>query len=151
MKCALDLKTKIGLWMCRGPALIFAVLETRGCFLHYKNGGWEDHANFHMFTGLSYYLGLTLFFFLITGRPFRNREKWAWWSLVLMGIFVHGAHIVTDAFVGGLREGGTSQGPGMLFYYLTIAGLALYFLGAALSYPYFKKKGALATLQAATA
>ena len=50
MKCKLDKKTKIGLWMCRTPALIFSVLEARGCYLHLKEG-WPEHANFHSLTG----------------------------------------------------------------------------------------------------
>lgn len=140
MECKLDKKTCIGLWMCRIPALAFAVLEARGCYLHFTTENWENHAQFHSLTGLSYYLGLTLFFLFITGKPFRNGEKWAWFSLVLMGVFVHGAHILIDSFTEGLRGGGTSQGAGMTFYYLTIAGFALYMIGAALAAPYFFKK-----------
>ena len=83
---------------------------------------------------------MVTFFMMITGKPFINKEKWAWFALVLMGIFIHGSHIAVDHFFGGLRDGGTSQGNGMMFFYLTIFGFCLYMVGAAISYPYFKNK-----------
>lgn len=132
-------RTKVGLWMCRGPALIFAVLETRGCFKHYHED-WSHHAQFHQLTGLCYYLCSVLFFFWITGEPFQNREKWAWWALPVMGVFVHGGHLLVDAFTDGLRGGGTSQGSGMMFYYLTALGLVVYMVGSWLARPYFFAK-----------
>ena len=133
----MDKRTKIGLWMCRAPALIFAVLEARGCFKHYHES-WGHHAQFHQLTGLSYYLLSVIFFFWITGKPFRDREPFAWFSLIIMGVFVHGGHILVDAFTEGLRGGGTSQGSGMMFFYLTIFGLSLYLVGAYLCKPWFK-------------
>ncbi|YCM44586.1 hypothetical protein V2O64_00945 [Verrucomicrobiaceae bacterium 227] len=134
----MDTKTKTGLWLCRGPALLFAILETRGCLKH-THEVWPGHAQFHQLTGLGYYLGMVLFFFWITGKPFRNKEPWSWWALPMMGLFVHGGHIIADYFTLGLRGGGTSQGSGMMFYYLTILGLVLYLVGAALAKPWFKK------------
>ncbi|MCH8292714.1 hypothetical protein IH992_16600 [Candidatus Poribacteria bacterium] len=135
----MDIKTKIGLWICRGIALIFAVLEFRGCWRHLSEP-WADHAQFHSLTGLSYYLGLTILFFMITGKPFQNREWWAWWTLLIMGFFVHGAQLVVDGITNGLRGGGTSQGSGMMFFYLTIAALLLYIIGALLALPHFKRE-----------
>ncbi len=134
----MDIKTKIGLWICRAIALTFAVLETRGCLRHFKED-WPHHAQFHQLTGLAYYLGFTLFFILITTKPFQNKEKWAWWSMLIMGVFTHGGHIIVDMFTNGLRGGGTSQGSGMMFYYLTIAALVLYIIGAILAHPWFKR------------
>ena len=135
----MDKKTKIGLWLCRGPALLFAVLEARGCLRHYHED-WNHHAQFHQLTGLSYYLCSVLFFMWITGKPFKNKEKWAWYALPCMGIFVHGSHILVDFFTHGLRGGGTSQGSGMMFFYMTIAGLVFYLIGSALTFKYFKKE-----------
>ena len=133
----MDKRTAIGLWMCRFPALLFAVLETRGCFRHYHES-WPNHAQFHQLTGLAYYLCAVLFFMWITGQPFRHKVPFAWWSLIVMGVFVHGGHIVVDVFTDGLRGGGTSQGSGMMFYGLTWVGLGLYLMGAYLARPWFK-------------
>ena len=132
----MDRRTRVGLWMCRTPALLFAVLETRGCLIHLQET-WPNHAQFHQLTGLSYYLCSVIFFMWITDKPFKNKVPFAWWSLIIMGSFVHGGHIIVDAFTGGLRAGDTSQGEGMMFYYLTIFGLGLYLFGAYLARPWF--------------
>lgn len=132
----MDKKTRIGLWMCRFPALLFAVLETRGCLKHYHEA-WSHHAQFHQLTGLFYYLGLVIFFMWITGKPFREKEPFAWFALIIMGVFVHGAQILVDHFTEGLRGGGTSQGSGEMFFYLAILAFAFYLIGAALTRPWF--------------
>lgn len=131
-------QTLIGLWMCRFPALLFCILEARGCFRHFHEA-WSSHAQFHQLTGLSYYLCSVIFFIWITGKPFQNKEKFAWWSLIIMGVAVHGSHILVDSFTRGLRDGGTSQGSGMMFFYITIAGLVVYMIGAFLAKPWFNK------------
>jgi len=133
-------QTRIGLYLCRAIAATFVVLEARGCWIHYSTEPWPDHAQFHSLTGLSYYSGLTVLFFMITGKPFRNREWRAWWSLIVMGLFVHGAQVLIDSFTNGLRGGGTSQGSGMLFWVLAIAATLLYLVGAMLALPHFKNR-----------
>lgn len=135
----MSLQTTLGLWICRSVALIFGILEIRGTLRHFHHDDWSPHAQFHSLTGLSFYLGLTLAFFFITGKPFRNRERWAWWALPLMGLFVHGAQIVIDTINGGLRLGGTSQGSGELFFYLAITAFGLYGLGSFLAWGHFFK------------
>lgn len=133
----MSVRTKIGLWLSRGVAAIFAVLEARGCYIHFTTEDWPDHAQFHSLTGFFYYLCLTIFFFLITGEPFRLRKKYAWWSIILMGTLVHGSQVVVDFFTHGLRGGGTSQGSGTLFFGLAIAAFVVYQIAAFLCYKHF--------------
>ena len=136
----MDLKTRTGLWMARAISLIFAVLEARGCYIHFTHEDWPHHAQFHSLTGLGYYLGLTLAFWAITAQPFRDRQPWARWAIPAMGFFVHGLQVVTDAFTDGLRGGGTSQGAGMMFYFLAWLAFILYLVAAALTWNHFRVK-----------
>ncbi|MBX7059030.1 MAG: hypothetical protein K1X75_13270 [Leptospirales bacterium] len=137
----MKLSVNIGRWIPRTVALAFALAEINGTRKHFMYESWPPHAQFHSLTGLSFYLGLTIFFFLITEIPFRRREWWAWWSIVIMGVCVHGAQLLVDALNAGLRGGGTSQGPGVMFWYLAMVGFSLYAVGAALTLPHFLKSG----------
>lgn len=132
-------QTKTGLWVSRIVASVFCVLEARGCWLHFTTEDWPHHAQFHSLTGFFYYLCLTIFFFLITGEPFRQRRWYAWWSIVLMGTLVHGAQVFVDAFTDGLRGGGTSQGSGALFYALAITAFVVYLVCAGLTFSHFRR------------
>ena len=135
----MTLKTKIGLWMGRGIATIFAILEARGCYKHYTTEDWPAHAQFHSLTGLSYYIAVVIALWAITGKPFRDRQKWAWWAIPLTGVFVHGSMLVIDHFNEGLRGGGTSQGSGMMFWKLAILAFVLYQVAAFLTRDHFKE------------
>lgn len=130
-------RTHIGVWISRTIAVVFAILETRGCIIHFLEEPWGGHAQFHSFTGLSYYIALVVFFFMITGKPLRDKEWWAWAAMVIMGVFTHGNMLIIDTFTGGLTGGGTSQGSGTMFYYLALAAFIMYMLAAGLTLPHF--------------
>ena len=136
----MSLQTLIGLWICRSVCLIFGLLEVRGCYIHLTTETWSPHAQFHALTGMFFYVGLSIAFFHITGKPFRERQWSAWLALPLMGFFVHGGQIITDALTEGLRAGGTSQGKGHLFFYLAILAFVLYLIGSVMTLSHFKNK-----------
>jgi len=129
------LRTKIGMWMLTILPLAFAGVDARGGFIHLRTEDWTDHAMFHMITGLFYTLALCAVIIILIWIPYRRGERWAWWTIAMIAITIHGGHFLGDALThGGLRGGGTAQGPGLIFYSLTGAALALYIVALALTW-----------------
>lgn len=133
-------RTKIAMWIFTIAAAAFFIIDTRGAFIHLRTEPWPNHAMFHAITGLFYTQALCVLVILLTWIPFRQAQNWAWWTVVGIGVAIHGGHFVGDVMThGGLRGGGTAQGPGLIFYSLTGVALLLYLIAGALSRAHFKR------------
>lgn len=139
----LSTRTKIGMWMYTVLATVFGFVDARGGLIHLRTEGWgTNHALFHMITGLFYTLTLCVLIVILTWIPFNQGQRWAWWSIVLAALTIHGGHVLGDQLThGGLSGGGTAQGPGMVFFSLTLTALALYVVAFILTWPHVAKKG----------
>lgn len=128
-------KTKVGMWMFTVLAVVFGGVDARGGLIHLNTPDWgTHHAQFHMITGLFYTLALCAIILILTWGPFKRGEGWAWWTIALAAITIHGGHVLGDAMTeGGLKGGGTAQGPGLVFYSLTCLALFLYLVALALT------------------
>jgi hypothetical protein len=136
------IRTKIGMWMFTVLAVVFGAVDARGGLIHLHTEGWgSSHA--HMVTGLFYTLALCAVVIILTWIPFRRGEQWAWWTIAMVAVTIHGGHLLGDALTeGGLRGGGTAQGPGMVFYSLTGLALLLYVVALLLSWRHVADGGA---------
>ncbi len=134
-------KTKIGMWMLTVLAAVFGLIDARGGLIHLNTEGWgTHHAQFHMITGLFYTLALCAIIIILTWIPFKQGHRWAWNTIVMVGLTIHGGHILGDYLTGGgLRGGGTAQGPGLIFYSLTCTALGLYIIAFILTWPHVAK------------
>jgi|GEM_PF-4241724 len=128
-------KTKIGMWMLTLLAITFGVIDARGGLIHLRTPDWgTHHAEFHMITGLFYTLALCAIIIVLTWIPLKRGERWAWWTIAVAAVTIHGGHFLGDVLTeGGLRGGGTAQGPGMIFYSLTGLALLLYLIALGLT------------------
>lgn len=134
-------KTKIGMWMLTVLPIAFGLIDARGALIHLHTEGWgSHHALFHMVTGGFYTLALCATIVILTWIPFKQGLRWAWNTIVMLGVTIHGGHILGDYMTdGGLRGGGTAQGPGLVFYSLTCTALGLYIIAFVLTYPHVAK------------
>ncbi len=132
----LDKRTKIGIWLFTIPALTFLVLESRGAYHHWveMSGIWDKHAMFHAVTGLFYTQIITISVVVLAWIPLRRGEKWSWWVLALMGVGMHGGHVVGDPLTDhGLRGVQAGGGSGEVFFIGTVAALVFYLVALALT------------------
>ncbi len=138
----LTTRTKIGMWMYTVLATVFGLVDARGGFQHLNTPDWgTNHALFHMITGLFYTLALCAIIIILTWIPFKKGERWAWWTIVLCGVTIHGGHVLGDQLTHrGLAGGGTAQGPGELFFALTCTALGLYMVAFILTWPHVSGK-----------
>jgi len=133
-------QTKIAMWIFTFAAMAFFIVDTRGAFIHLRTEPWTNHAMFHAVTGLFYTQALCVIVLILTWIPFKKGQLWSWWTIMLIGVTIHGGHLIGDIMTdGGLRGGGTAQGPGMIFYSLTAVALLLYLAGLALSRKHFRQ------------
>lgn len=133
----MSFRTKCGMFMITFLAAAFALIDARGGTIHLQSEDWSAHANFHLVTGLFYTVALCAVIVVLTWIPFRRGELWAWWLIAALAVTIHGGHFVGDFIThGGLRGGGTAQGPGLLFYSLTGVALLLYIIAMILCYPH---------------
>ena len=129
-------KTRLGLWLITAPALAFLLLETRGAYGHWSemSGIWDKHAMFHAVTGLFYAQVICISVMVLTWIPLKAGEKWSWWVVALMGIGIHGGHIIadqlTDRGLSGVQAGG---GAGSTFFIGTMVALGFYVVGLILT------------------
>lgn len=131
-------QTLVGMSLFTAAASAFAAIDTRGAIMHYKTEPWTNHAMFHAVTGLFYTLALCGLVVLLTWIPFREGHVWSWWTVLAIGVTIHGGHFLGDAVThGGLRGGGTAQGPGMVFYSGTGLALVGYLVASGLTYQHF--------------
>ena len=117
-------KTKIGMWMFTLLAVAFAGIDARGGFIHLDTPDWgSPHAEFHMVTGLFYTLALCAIVVILTWIPLKRGDGWAWWTIALAAITIHGGHFLGDTMTdGGLSQSQAAQGAGIMF--LRLSGLA---------------------------
>lgn len=136
-------RTRVGMWMFTVLAAVFGVIDARGGFIHLGTEDWGSaHARFHMITGLFYTLALCAIILILTWIPFKQGQRWAWWTIALAAVTIHGGHFLGDALTeGGLRGGGTAQGPGLIFYSLTGLALALYLVALGLTHSHVARRG----------
>lgn len=141
----LDKKTKIGIWLFTIPAVTFFLLESRGAYHHWAelSGIWDKHAMFHAVTGLFYTQIICISVVVLAWIPLRRGgEMWCWFILMLMGVGMHGGHVIgdplTDHGLSGARAGG---GSGEMFYYGTIAALGFYVVALILTHRHAKGGG----------
>ncbi len=57
---------------------------------HFWDAGWLPHAVNHLFRGTLASLGLVVVTIVILMGPFRRRERWAWWLVMLAFFFLYG-------------------------------------------------------------
>ena len=135
--------TLVGMSIFTAAASAFAAIDTRGAIIHYKTEPWTNHAMFHAVTGLFYTQALCVLIIILIWIPFRQGHMWSWWTTMFIAVAIHGGHLVGDLMTeGGLRGGGTAQGPGIIFYSLTVAALVAYFVGLALTYGHVRGNSA---------
>lgn len=135
----LSIQTIVAMGLLTALAVGFAAVDTRGGIIHFKTEPWTKHAMFHAVTGLIYTIALCVLVVVLTWIPFRQGEWWSWWAILFIGVSIHGGHFLVDALTkGGLRGGGTAQGPGMVFYWATGFALIMYAVSLGLSYSHFR-------------
>lgn len=133
-----SIQTLIGMSIFTAAAGVFAAVDTRGAFIHYRTEPWTKHSMFHAVTGLFYTQALCVLVVLLTWVPFRDGQGWSWFAILFIAVAIHGGHFLGDAIThGGLRGGGTAQGPGLLFYAGTGVVLVSYLVGLGLSAQHF--------------
>lgn len=136
-------RTKIALWLFTVLAVAFFAVDTRGAFIHYYSAGWEPHAMFHAITGLFYTQILCILVVILSWIPLRQGQYWSWWAVALIGIGIHGGHVVGDWLTdAGLRGQQAAQGAGIIFYSGTLLALFLYLVGLAMSYRHVRPEKA---------
>ena len=130
-----SVQTLIGMSIFTATALAFLAVDTRGAVIHLRKEPWTNHAMFHAVTGLFYTQTLCILVTVLTWIPFRQVDSWSWWAILSIGVAIHGGHFLGDALThGGLRGGGTAQGPGLVFFAGTGVALLMYIAGAGLTY-----------------
>lgn len=135
----LSKRTKIGMWLFTILAATFFVVDTRGAYFHWKEAGWPDHAMFHAVTGLFYTQIICIMIIVATWIPFKQRQAWSWWTIALMGIGIHGGHVLGNYLSNnGLSGAQAAQGPGKIFFIGTVTALVLYIIGLFLTHPHIK-------------
>lgn len=133
----LGTRTKIGMWLFTILSAGFFVVDTRGAYFHWLREGWPDHAMFHAVTGLFYTQIICIMIMVVTWIPLRQRQPWSWWAIALMGIGIHGGHVLGNALTNeGLSGAQAAQGPGTIFFAGTVSALVLYCLGLYLVRPH---------------
>lgn len=128
-------KTKIGMWMFTLLAVVFGGIDARGGLIHLHTEDWgSPHAQFHMITGLFYTIALCIIIVLLTWIPLKKGQAWAWWTIAMAAVTIHGGHFLGDYLThGGLRGSQAAQGPGSIFFMLTGLALLLYLVALALT------------------
>jgi len=67
---------------------------------HFWETGWLPHAVNHLFRGTLASLGLVVVTIVILTGPFRRKEHWAWWLVLLTFLFLYGGfwggYLVTE-------------------------------------------------------
>lgn len=135
----ISIQTMAAMALFTALAAAFAAVDTRGGFIHFRTEPWTKHAMFHAVTGLFYTQALCVLVMVLTWIPFRQGYWWSWWAIMFVAVAIHGGHFLGDALThGGLRGGGTAQGPGLVFYSATGVALLLYAVGLGLSYQHFR-------------
>lgn len=134
-------KTKIGMWMFTLLAVAFAGIDARGGFIHLDTPEWgSPHAEFHMVTGLFYTLALCAIVVILTWIPLKRGDSWAWWTIALAAITIHGGHFLGDTMTdGGLSQSQAAQGAGIMFLRLSGLALLLYFVALGLTRSHVKR------------
>lgn len=131
--------TYVAMGLLTALAVGFAAVDTRGGIIHFRTEPWTKHAMFHAVTGLIYTIALCVLVVVLTWIPFRQGDWWSWWAIMFIGASIHGGHLLVDALTrGGLRGGGTAQGPGLIFYSATSFALVMYGVGLGLSFAHFR-------------
>ncbi len=70
---------------------------------HFWDAGWLPHAVNHLFRGTLASIGLVVVTIVILMGPFRRRERWAWWFVMLAFLFLYGGfwggYLITELAV----------------------------------------------------
>ena len=111
---ALSQAVLIGVVLARYPA-------------HLSDPLWPAHAKAHLVSQIAAVTGLACVSFLLLRMPFRVGSKWAWYGLLLSGLFAYGGYWIA----AGVAEPAV---PWRSAYSTFTALSAAYFLGLALGW-----------------
>jgi hypothetical protein len=95
---------------------------------HIGEPSWSEHAQFHLVLGWIWVVGLNIAIIVLTWGPLQKRERWAFWTLLVVFIFAQGGHFFASLAVPAGR-------PSEWWYdYALGAQLAIFAIGLAVAW-----------------
>jgi len=78
------------------PLILYLYVHAYYMSWHLSDPAWLMHAKNHLVRGMFGGTGLALVGLIVTFGPFRKGEYWAWWTLLVLGIFAFGGFWLSD-------------------------------------------------------
>lgn len=63
---------------------------------HIGDPTWSPHAQFHLELSWIWLIGLDIAMLILAWGPLQRRERWAWWTLGVLGICAQGGHFMAS-------------------------------------------------------
>lgn len=93
---------------------------------HLIDANWPDHARFHMWQATIWLVGLDVLVLLIVLVPFRQKQAWSFWALVVALIGSQAGYFISSALLPAGRPDVAGADIGLLcLMIIYIAGLGL--------------------------
>lgn len=87
--------------------------------------GWPVHAQHHLVHQIVLFLGLVAVGFMLLYGPLARRERWAWWTMLVVGISIFGGFWLGHPLVGLGEPGLIPNTAQAILSLLFLAGLAV--------------------------